>query len=57
MSKIMYEKNIKSEDVSCNKTIYDAPVACNCQGLCTCEDFVYDAEVFACEDCCCDEEN
>lgn len=53
----MNEKNIKTKDICCDETVCDTPVICNCQGLCMCEYFVCDAEIFACQDCCCDEEN
>lgn len=54
---MMNDRNMKTENAPCNENICNEPIACNCQGLCICDDFINDAEVFACQDCCCQEDN
>jgi len=51
----MNDKDKNSQDVCCQKESSDMIASCDCQGICTCDNFIYDDEKFDCENCCCDE--
>lgn len=53
----MHKKNLKVQDFCCKDISCDAVDLCECQGLCTCEDFIDTTELVSCQDCSCDEEN
>ena len=54
----MIEENKKPEDLCCSDELCDADTveSCDCQGICTCEEFLYNDEESECKDCCCDED-
>ncbi len=53
----MIDKNHKMVDICCQEDSCDAPITCDCQGICTCEEFLYNNQESECGDCCCDEDD
>ena len=50
----MIEKDKKLQDLCCNEESCGQFESCDCQGICTCDDFMYEDEESDCDDCCCE---